>query len=517
MATTSSRTEPANGEAPNDGGPATPRLGRRTLLGAAAGGAVVAAGGLGYHELRSHRSIFDPSDDPGDDVTGSATHTLHTRIDITPPVIDIKVPAASGVAPGYVFLGTKHGDVQPGLVVLDNTGQLVWSDIYYAEVTDFRVQEYQGKPTLTYWYGQGKWDHGVGQYALVDSRYHQIGSVRVGSGYNGDLHEFHLTRDGTAMVTIYHEVRADLSSVGGPADGWVWEGVAQEIDIATGRVLFEWHSLDHVPLSDSYYDIKDAGTRAQPYDYFHINSVDKNADGDYLISSRCAHTLFKVDGRTGAVKWRLGGKRSHFDIDPDAVFLWQHCARFQANGRVSVFDNHMSGHSRGLILNVDESKRRATLHREYVSPEKLLANYQANMEVLSNGNVFIGWGDQPYFTEFAPDGTVLFHASFRSGNSYRAYRAEWVAEPTDRPLVTADRQGDSMRVYVSWNGATEVAAWRLSTGDDRGHLATTHKGARAGFETAFTVPAARYVRASALDRHGRVLGTSETVAAFTAG
>jgi len=488
------------------------RIGRRALLGTAAGTAIVAAGGLAAYQ-KFHNEGSGGSGG-GDKVNGKASTSMQTRIELTPPIIDVKVPAKSGVAPGYVFFAPKHA-VQDGLAIADNDGQYVWANTYVPEVTDFRVQTYKGEPVMTYWQGQPGWKHGLGEYAIVDRNYRQIASVRAGSGFNGDLHEFQLTDHDTALITVFHERQTDLSAVGGSPNGWIWEGVAQEIDIATGKLLFEWHSLDHVPVTDGYYPIiwdgETYGTRKLPFDYFHINSVHKNAAGDYLISSRTTHTVYKVDGKTGKIIWQLGGKHSDFSFGPGASFKWQHCVRFQGTNRISIFDNHMTGHSRGILLDLDEKSHRATLRQEYVSPEKILAPYQANMEILGNGNVFIGWGDSPYFTEFAADGSVLYHAGWRGGgNSYRAYRCEWHAQPVDKPIVIAEYGGnDTITAYVSWNGATEVASWRLETGDTATALTRSHQGRRAGFETSFTLPTAKYIRALALDSSGTVIGTSE--------
>lgn len=498
----------------------TRRFDRRAFLGTAAGSAIVAAGGLAAYQKLHHDGpdgAGSAGGEGGGHTDGTPSTGMHTRIELTPPPVDIRVAAKSGVAPGYVFIAPKHA-VQDGLAILDNRGRFVWSDIYRPEVTDFRVQRYRGKPVLTFWQGKPGWLHGLGEYAILDTSYRQIASVRAGSGYNGDLHEFTLTDDGTALITVFHERPVDLSPVGGPTNGWAWEGVAQEIDVATGRLLFEWHSLDHVPLHETRSSLHDYGTRKKPFDYFHINTVDKDANGDYLISSRATWTLYKVDGRTGRIVWRLGGKRSDFTFGDGASFKWQHDGRFRSGGRISMFDNRMAGHSRGLLLHLDEKARHASLAQQYISPGKILAPYQGNMQMLGNGNVFIGWGDSPHFTEFAADGTVLFHGGWRGGgNSYRAYRCEWHARPVDTPVVLAERAAnDTMKVYVSWNGATEVTAWRLHTGHSAKALTTSHHGRRAGFETSFTLPSARCVRVQALDSAGTVVGTSDVTEVFGA-
>ena len=505
------------------------RVRRRVVLGAAAGAAVVAAGG-GTAAYLTHRGGGTPaaatpagtaSTPTPETTTGTATTSYETRPDITPPEITVKVAAGSDVSEGYVFVATKGGAPQAQLAMINNAGHLMYSNYFYRAATDFRVQQYRGEPVLTFWQGVSATAHGSGMYTVLNQRYQQIASVQ-GVNVNGDLHEFQFTDDDTALITAYHAVRRNLSAVGGPRDGWVWDGVIQEIDIDTGRLLFDWRTLDHVPISESYVGINadgnaGTGTIDDPYDYMHLNSAAKR-DGDYLISSRNAQTAYKVDGRTGRIVWRLGGKKSTFAMGSGTDFHYQHHPRWVSDTRISLFDNHMTGHSRGLLIDLDEKSHRATLHREYVSPEQILGRYQGNVQVLDNGNVFVGWGDKPYFTEFAADGTVLYHAAFGGDgvNSYRAFRGRWAPRPADRPMAAAtSTDSGMMRVFVSWNGMP-VSRWRIATGNDPDALDSVHDADSAGFETAVTLPAATYVRATALDSDDNALGTSTMVTRFRA-
>ena len=95
------------------------------------------------------------------------------------------------------------------------------------------------------------------------------------------------------------------SALGGSAHGAVWEGIVQEIDVATGRLLFEWDSIDHVAVGESYETLpKDP---SKTYDYFHINAVDLLPNGNMLVSGRNTHAVYDVRRSDGAVLWRLGG------------------------------------------------------------------------------------------------------------------------------------------------------------------------------------------------------------------
>jgi hypothetical protein len=69
-------------------------------------------------------------------------------------------------------------------------------------------------------------------------------------------------------------------------------------------------------------------------DYFHINSVDRSrSSGSYLISGRHTSTIYKINGTTGSIIWRLGGPLSNFTLQPGVEFGFQHHARFLSSDR----------------------------------------------------------------------------------------------------------------------------------------------------------------------------------------
>ncbi|HEY9472288.1 MAG TPA: arylsulfotransferase family protein, partial [Mycobacteriales bacterium] len=326
---------------------------------------------------------------------------------------------AQNTESGYILLAPKNTGGQSGPMIVDNTGGVVWFDPHRpGEVTDLRVQQYRGAPVLTWWEGTSKTGHGQGSYVLMDTSYQEVARVRAGNGQQGDLHEFRLTPAGTALITAYQVEPRDLSALGGPKDGRVIDGVAQEIDVATGRVLFEWHSLDHVPLSESQQSLGTSGTSDKPYDYFHINSVAPGPDGTLLVSSRHTHAVYDVSRQDGSVRWRLGGRNSDFDMGPGTRFRWQHDAQAQPDGTVTMFDNGSDGSdphaepvSRALRLRLDTASMRATLVRAYPAPQGRLAASQGNVQVLPDGHVFVGWGQAGAVTEFAGNGRVVFDAT----------------------------------------------------------------------------------------------------------
>ena len=352
------------------------------------------------------------------------------------------------------------------------------------------------------------------EYVILDRSYQEITRVKAGNGYVGNQHEFLITLQDTALLTVYNPVRRDLSLLGGPKESLVIEGIVQEVDIESGEVLFEWHSLDHVGPEESYIKSK----YRKYFDYFHINSIDIDHDGNLLICSRNTWTVYKIDRKSGEILWRLGGKKSDFEMGPGTQSAYQHDARRQSDGAITIFDNGagpiVHDQSRGIVVHLDMEKMSATLAREYTYPEKRIATSQGNMQVLSNANVFIGWGSEPYISEFSHEGKLLFDATFPPKvESYRAFRFPWSAHPTDHPAVAVEqRTDDKVTIYASWNGATEVASWEVLSGPRPHRLEFLGSVPRDGFETAMLVQTSDpYVAARAKSASGRVLGTSKAV------
>jgi hypothetical protein len=444
-----------------------------------------------------------------------------TRPDLRPPKVTILRPAGR-TAPGYVFLAPKKKVAQAGPLIVDNAGQVVWFDPLPTKgVADFKVQRYRGRPVLTWWQGQVAKGHGVGGgYAIMDDSYRLVRVVRAGNGFTGDIHDFQLTARGTALMTVYNKVPFDLSSVGGPAHGYVLEGIVQEISLTTGKVLFEWHSAAHVSPSESYEPLgPKTGFLKAPYDYFHVNSVQPLPDGNLLVSARHTSTVYEIRRSDGAILWRLGGKKSDFAFGPGAAFRWQHDARLQPDGTLTVFDNAATSEQAGiqtqaLVLRVDAAGRRVTLVRSYEHGPPLLSTSQGDQQRLPDGHVFVGWGSNPFFTEFARDGTVLLDGRFGTGaDSYRAFRFAWVGRPKTRPALVVRHTATGRTAYVSWNGATEVARWQVLAGSDPRYLAAVGSAVKRGFETAIPLGATAGSLAAvrALDASGAVLGRSTVV------
>lgn len=408
----------------------------------------------------------------------SPSPRFNSRPDLNPPVLRI-LRRAHGLAPGYLFLAPSSGPGQHGPLIVDDAGDPVWFKPTPGPCMNFRAQMLHGEPVLTWWESlPGGLGHG--EHVVADSSYREVMRFPSGDGMPADLHELLLTDRGTALVTSF-EIRHR------GAGGLTMGGVVQELEIPGARVLFEWKSLDHVGVDETY-----STSVGYPWDYFHVNAIDVDADGNLLVSARNTWTVYKVNRRTGAVIWRLGGKRSDFTLGSVARFAWQHDARSHDGGRVlSVFDNGVS-RSRGLVLELNG--RHASVLREYRHEPPLHGYKLGSVEILGNGDVLVGWGTDPHLTEFAHDGAVKLDATLpRGGENYRALRFPWRGRPPGAPSAVV--RGST--VYASWNGATDVAAWRIEPG---GPLVR-----RTGFETALPLHAPGHV--VALDARGRALGS----------
>jgi hypothetical protein len=448
-----------------------------------------------------------------------------SRTDLRPPGI-VVFERSARTAPGLLLVGPKKvfgarkrpGD-QQGPMLVDDAGRVRWFKPLPGgeEAYDLRVQRYRGRPVITWWQGQAVNGSGRGVGMIYDTRYRRVARVESGTGADADIHEFLLTPQGTALMIVYDQRRRDLRRVGGKRRDRIVEGIVREVDVETGRVLFEWRGLDHLDITESYESIRKR--YGVSWDYLHLNSIDVDTDGHLLLSARHTWAAYKIHRRTGRVIWRLGGKRSSFRMARDLRFSWQHDARAQGRDRVRIFDNAAASkpvrpESRVITLDLDRERRRATRVQQIEHPRRLSAGTQANAQRLANGHTVVGWGSRGHFSEFDRRGRMLFDARVQRGyDTYRAYRERWTATPAERPALAAERRGRVTVVHASWNGSTQVRLWQVLAGSRPGRLTPVGRPAPwDGLETTVRVATgARYVAVRALDGAGRVLRVSRTV------
>ncbi|KAK6980907.1 ASST-domain-containing protein [Favolaschia claudopus] len=414
---------------------------------------------------------------------------------------------------------------QPGPAIYDSHGALVWADPSLGA---------DGRRYLTMWVGVG--DPGAGQLTgngiafMLDEGYEVVKNVSAVNPDNTDAHEFHIVGS-SALVTAYHAIPADLSSVGGPVDGWYLNSIFQEIDIASGNVLFNWTSFDHIAFSESYNNLTltGEGTSELPWDAVHINSIDKGTK--YLISSRNCKTLYKID-KNGTIAWRLGGKQSDFKaIGNDTEFHWQHHARWRADEtQISLFDNAAAviettvqvnePVASGKFFAVDQKAMTySAVARFLPSPYSSFSLAEGSVEPYGS-TVVTGFGENPWLVvRDSASGSVLLSAilgpnttlPIYSITNYRFFQMstlEFAGHPTEPPSVAVDAAEGA--VYVSWNGATHVAEWVLLTGASASAVGKEVARVRkSGFETKIDLKGSdAFVKVAGIASNGTTLGTS---------
>ncbi len=382
---------------------------------------------------------------PATAAAAAATAGLAASAPTTPPPVTILTGNASK-ADGDFFI-SPFGDQTTyanGPEILSAGGKVLWFKAVPAgeEAADFRAQTYHGKPVLTWWQGTGLGGLSQGTDYIYNDHYRQIAAVNAGNGYSADGHEFLITPWNTALILSYTTATANLTSIGGPADQTVIDGIVQEINIKTGKVLFQWNSADHVPYSASEQPLP--ASASTPWDWFHVNAVKVAWNGSLLIDARDTWTTYDVSLRTGRINWQLGGKDSTFTEvaasgqvldNANEIFAWQHDPQQVGPDTYTFFDNESSGTpelstSRAVTVRLNFRTNVATLVSSIDQPEGLVAASQGNAQTTRTGDVAVGWGALPYFSEFSSSGTLLFNAEFPAGvNTYRAYQFPWPSRP----------------------------------------------------------------------------------------
>ncbi|KAJ5789104.1 uncharacterized protein N7518_006115 [Penicillium psychrosexuale] len=480
-----------------------------------------------------------------------ATTSLHqsndhyrSRPDLAPPQLNITIPAANPNGSEYVFIAPYSVDgtlERPGPYIYRKDGDLVWAGTgYYAGfVANFHPTTYQGKPVLQAFHGSidGAHGEGFGQHVLLDQSYQHVATSTAANHRVSSIHEFNVIRGETALIEVFYTTPVNLSAYGGNSSQvWLGNGIFQENDIATGKLVFEWNALEHVDPSESLVPLgskyaNNGLSSAEAWDYFHINSLDKNEEGDYLLSSRHTSTIFKINGTDGSIIWRLGGKYPSFSQIGNWTFGFQHHARWQPQPSqlgtevISFFDNSGDGTitfndvSRALVIQINHTDSTATVLRKATAPYDLQAQSQGNTQLLSDDRIFVNWGSEGAFTEFGADNEILYHAFIETGAvSYRGFLGNWTATPKESPALVALKTASNLvELYVSWNGDTETAAWRFFyvNGQEKTRVGQVDRNS---FETAFTwkstfalSSSARFV-AEAVDTNGETLGQTSLTA-----
>ena len=461
--------------------------------------------------------------------TTAGAYSFVTKPSLRPPKLHVTRPAGAGaLAPGYILTASFYNLNEPPMVgqsgplILDRTLQPVWfQPVPPSKVaSNLSLQTYEGKPALAWWQGvvTNTGSTESGEYVVVDQHYRPVATLRGADGWILTLHELAI-RGEDAWVTANKNIPIDLSKYGGAYNGALIDSAVQEYNLKTGKLLHSWDALAHIPLSDSYASVP---TNGFPWDAYHVNSIALTGNGDFIVSTRNTWAAYLVNIGTGQIRWTLGGKHSSFHFGPGAAFQWQHDVMPAGPSTITMFDDHCcqltgggtsvpaTGPSRGLKLKLDQRTHTATQLAQYTGGGVFETEYMGDTQPLPNGNVFVGWGSEPYFSEYSRAGKLLLEGRFpRPDLSYRATLAQWVGLPLTPPVGVAHQTAGHTTVYASWNGATRVVSWRVLAGPGTGHLTAVATQARSGFETAIPLPHTyRSLELQALDANGRSIGTS---------
>ena len=460
---------------------------------------------------------------------------------LAPPKIKVlKAANSKQLAPGYFLisnfknLGITNPNGSPvpmtgqgGPVMYDNKMQPVWihgvpDDVYSL---NFRTQTYNGKPALSWWEGNLTPTGATlsGTDYVANQNYKIVAKLTGQDGWIFSPHEFLIAGGHFAWVTAYKNVPMDLVPYGGVLNGTLTDTAVQEYDLNTGNLVYSWDAVDHIPLSESETKPPPPSNPAAAsigWDAFHLNAIQPLSSGRFLASMRNMWAAYLVDQSSGSTIWTLGGKASTFLVPANATFQWQHDVTLQPNGQISMFDNGCcgfgatgflppNGPTRGMVLNVNASARAVTLAAQYSLPGVSVGS-QGDTQLLPNGNVLLGFGQQPYFAEYTKAGKLVFEGQLPSPDeSYRAFVERWTGKPLYGPSAAAQKKGNRATVYASWNGATDVARWRVLGGRNPRHLAIVATKAKNGFETAITLRSSYGAyKVVALDDKGHVLKRS---------
>jgi EmrB/QacA subfamily drug resistance transporter len=464
------------------------------------------------------------------------TYSFVTAPTLRPPKIRTNVHAPAGeLASGYVFTANffnlNEAPIvgQSGPLILDNELQPVWFQPVPERVAaaNLSLQTYNGKPALAWWQGvvtnTGATESG--EDVVVDQHYQSLARLKGADGWVLTLHAIVINGE-DAWVTANKNIPVNLSRYGGAYNGALIDSAIQEYNIKTGKLLRTWDALDHIGLQNSYASLP---TNGFPWDAYHVNAVELAPNGAFVVSMRNTWAAYLVDIESGKVEWTIGGKHSSFQFGPGAAFQWQHDVALGPESTVTMFDDHccqLTGGgtsvpatepSRGLVLKLNQSTHTATLVAQYGADGKFESEYMGDTQALANGNEFVGWGSEPYLTEYSRSGRLLLEGQFPEPDlTYRATLEQWVGVPLTPPLGAVRRGTGGTMVYASWNGATQVVSWRVLGGSSTAHMAEVSKASKAGFETAIPVSAGyASLEVQALDAGGKVIGTSRAFSGST--
>jgi hypothetical protein len=320
-------------------------------------------------------------------------------------------------APGYVIgsVQSRNKDVGSYFMIMDNAGVPVFysKNQSLGELTCnglfTKRREIPGMRKKYTWY--------------LYEDFNEIDTFQMGNGYLADNHDFQMLPNGHVLMLNYDSHIIDMSQIveGGHPACNIGGAVIQELDVYK-NVIFQWRSIDYIPIIDSFRDL----TRAR-IGYIHVNSIELDEiDGNIILSCRETSELIKINRVTGEVMWRMGGKNEDFTYinehpeNAPRYFKLTHDARRHANGHLTIFDNGADKndmtrpYSRAVEYDLDEENKTVTMVWEYRNDPDFLALSGGDCLRLPNGNTIVRWGgaakagEAAAMTEAGPNGELLY-------------------------------------------------------------------------------------------------------------
>ena len=115
------------------------------------------------------------------------------------------------------------------------------------------------------------------------------------------------------------------------------------------------------------------------------------------MSFRHTSSIVKINRTTAAIVWTLGGTEDQFGLTGPQIFSFQHHARMQADGSLTVFDdgnNENPQQTRVLSFVLDQANHKVTSFSVlYTKPaSQPPSGLMGSAVPLSGGRLFVGWG-----------------------------------------------------------------------------------------------------------------------------
>ncbi len=347
------------------------------------------------------------------DPVGFATGTL-------PADLPRYVAGGADPSPGYVvFAAGLFG------LVIDNGGRVVWYHRFspYGPGLNFEAEptgRYVARPSIP--------DPTViPRWVEIDP----LGNVTRTFGCAGGLpprfHDLIAEPDGAYWIMCDETRTMDLSGLGGVANAQVMGTVVQHVS-SVGELLFQWNPFDHFEITD----LAPASRTGPSVNWMHGNSLDLDSDGNLIVSFRSLSEITKIDTRTGAVLWRMGGLKNQFAFQDAGApaFSFQHGVRLTAPAHLLLLDNlgDPAG-SRAERYAYDADLHTAQLVGSYGPSPGVTAQLGGSAQDLPGGRTLVSFGPAGRVEEYDASGQVVWHIEGNAGYVFRAQRIRSLYRP----------------------------------------------------------------------------------------